>query len=147
MSNNIALHYDIDGKDFTMAGEASSSIKKVLGQLGISPDIIRRVAISVYEAEMNCVIHAGGGFADVVINPEKICITVSDNGPGIPDVELAMKEGYSTAPNSIRQLGFGAGMGLPNIKNYTDEIKIKTNVGKGTSVEMVIYIAGKQPNI
>lgn len=140
MQNRINLHYNIDGADFTMAGEASSSIKKVLKQLGVVPEIIRRAAISMYEAEMNCVIHGGGGYADVEILSDRILIRVTDNGPGISDVDLAMQEGYSTAPHSIREMGFGAGMGLPNMKNYTDEINIDTKVGRGTTVEMIIKI-------
>lgn len=140
MENKITLHYDIGGKDFTVAGEASSSLKKVLRQLGVAPDTVRRAAISMYEAEMNAVIHAGGGEADVEISPDKIYICIKDNGPGIEDVEKAMQEGYSTAPQSIREMGFGAGMGLPNIKRYSDNIKINTKIGKGTEVELIICL-------
>ncbi|HEX2937984.1 MAG TPA: ATP-binding protein [Ruminiclostridium sp.] len=139
-SGVMHLHYDVPGDDFTHAGEASGNVKKVLKQLGVSPDAIRRTTISMYEGEINMVIHAGGGEADVAITPEKIDIVLSDHGPGIPDVTLAMKEGYSTAPDKIRALGFGAGMGLPNMKKYTDELEIKTEVGKGTSVHMVVVV-------
>lgn len=134
------FHYDVPGDDFTNAGEASGNVKKVLKQLGFSPDIIRRTTISMYEGEINMVIHAGGGKADVYITPENIKIDLSDNGPGIPDIDLAMTEGYSTAPDKIRALGFGAGMGLPNIKKYTDKLEIETAVGKGTTVHMTVNV-------
>ena len=140
MDNKISLQYDIDGSDFTMAGEASSSLKKVLKQLGVAPETIRRAAISMYEAEINAVIHAGGGVARIEISPDKIYISVKDNGPGIEEVEKAMQEGFSTAPESIREMGFGAGMGLPNIKRYSDDVKITTKVHSGTTVEMTINI-------
>ncbi|NLY43738.1 MAG: anti-sigma regulatory factor [Clostridiaceae bacterium] len=136
----ISLHYEVDGQDFALAGEASSNVKKVLKQLGVKPDIIRRVAIAMYEGEMNMVIHANGGIADVEITPSKIVIIMQDTGPGIEDIELAMKEGYSTAPDAIREMGFGAGMGLPNIKKYTDQLQIISEVGKGTRLEMTIFV-------
>lgn len=136
----IRLHYDVPGDDFTHAGEASDSVKKVLKQLGLPPEVIRRTAISMYEGEINMVIHAGGGKADVEITPKKIEIYLVDHGPGIPDIDLAMQEGYSTAPDKIRALGFGAGMGLPNIKKYTDELEIKTEVGKGTTLHMTLNV-------
>ena len=138
--NVITLHYDVDGEDFSLAGEASSNVKKVLKQLGVSPETIRRVAISMYEGEINMVIHANGGEADVEITPQYIKVVLSDRGPGIPDIDLAMKEGYSTAPDSIRELGFGAGMGLPNIKKYSDDMVISSEVGKGTKVEITVNI-------
>ncbi len=140
MSQKISLHYDIDGKDFSIAGEASSSVKKVLKQLGVSPEIIRKVAISMYEAEINTVIHAGGGAADVEITPDRIHVMFSDRGPGIADVALAMKEGFSTAPEYAREMGFGAGMGLANIKNNVDEVKIRSALGEGTTVEITVLI-------
>lgn len=136
----MKLHYDINGKDFAAAGEASSAVKKVLAQLSVNPAIIRRVAIAMYEAEINTVIHASGGVADVEITPEKIVIVFTDNGPGIPNIELAMNEGYSTASSQIRELGFGAGMGLPNMKKYTDELIIESEVGVGTTVKMIVNI-------
>ncbi len=111
-----------------------------LKKIGVSPDAIRRVAIAMYEAEINAVIHAGGGEADVTIDSEKIVIVISDKGKGIPDVELAMQEGYSTAPDDVRNLGFGAGMGLPNIKKYTDNLEIETEVNKGTRLTMTINL-------
>lgn len=140
MENKIVLHYDIDGNDFAIAGEASSNVKKVLKQLGVAPDITRKVAISMYEAEINTIIHAGGGFVDVEITPEKIYVRFTDNGPGIEDVQQAMQEGFSTATQQIREMGFGAGMGLPNMKSYSDEINITSAVGEGTVVELVVYI-------
>ncbi len=138
MSSTLKMHFIIDGDDFTSAGEASTSVKMKLKKLGISPDIIRRVAIAMYEAEINAVIHGGGGKADVEIANDKIVIVVSDHGKGIPDIELAMKEGYSTAPDDVRNLGFGAGMGLPNIKKYTDSLEIDSKVGVGTTLTMTI---------
>ena len=129
MGDSIKLHYDVSGTDFTLAGAASSDVKRTLKQLGVSPDAIRNVAIAMYEGEINMVIHAGGGVIDVEITETDINIILEDQGPGIENVELAMKEGYSTAPDNIRSLGFGAGMGLPNIKKYTDEFEIETQVG------------------
>ena len=136
----LSLHYDVSGTDFTCAGEASSKIKRNLKELGFPTSVIRNVAIAVYEGEINLVIHGGGGVIDVEITPECISIVLADQGPGIPDVALAMQEGYSTAPDNVRQLGFGAGMGLPNIKKYTDEFSIDTVVGEGTTLNLKVYI-------
>lgn len=136
----LSLHYDVSGTDFTCAGEASSKIKKNLKELGFPTSVIRNVAIAVYEGEINMVIHGGGGVIDVEISPECISIILADKGPGIPDVSLAMQEGYSTAPDNVRQLGFGAGMGLPNIKKYTDEMIIETEVGKGTTIKLKVFV-------
>ena len=141
MSQNLKLHYDINGSDFTIAGQASSNIKKVLKQLGVAPDIIRKAAISMYEGEINTVIHGKGGAADVEITTDKLIITFTDNGPGIRDIDQAMQEGFSTATDEARELGFGAGMGLPNMKKYSDELNITSRLGEGTTVEIVIYIA------
>ena len=124
--------------DFTRAGEASSDVKNKLKKLGYNSDAIRRVAIAMYEAEINMVIHAGGGEASVEIYPEKVEIAMVDHGPGIADVEKAMQAGYSTAPDQVRSLGFGAGMGLPNIAKYSDSLKIDTEVGKGTALYMTV---------
>ena len=140
MSDVIRLHYDVDGENFTSAGEASVNVKKQLRQMGFPPEVIRRVSIAMYEGEINMVIHAGGGQADVAVAPDKIEITLTDHGPGIADISLAMKEGYSTAPDHIRSLGFGAGMGLPNMKRYTDEMNIETELGKGTKITMKVRI-------
>lgn len=136
----ISLHYDVSGTDFTCAGEASGKIKKTLKELGFPASLTRNVAIAVYEGEINMVIHGGGGVIDVVITPECISMELADQGPGIPDVALAMQEGYSTAPDNVRQLGFGAGMGLPNIKKYTDEMIIDTEVGKGTTIKLKVFV-------
>ncbi len=137
---SIKLHYDVPGDDFTRAGAASGDVKRTLKQLGISPSVIRNVAVAMYEGEINMVIHAGGGEISVEIDEENITMTLSDHGPGIENVELAMKEGYSTAPDNIRCLGFGAGMGLPNIKKYTDEFRIETEVGVGTTLHLKVHI-------
>ena len=136
MSEPVRLHFVVDGDNFTMAGQASVAVKKNLRQLGISPDVIRDVSIAMYEGEINMVIHAGGGVADVFVYENMIEIILSDNGPGIANVELAMQEGFSTAPDQIRSLGFGAGMGLPNMKNHTDFMEIDTALGKGTKITM-----------
>ena len=137
---NIRLHYDVPGDDFTRAGEASSAVKRKLKQLGFQPDVIRRVAIAMYEGEINMVIHAGGVEADVEILPGRVTAVLTDHGPGIPDVEQAMQEGWSTAPDNVRNRGFGAGMGLPNIKKYTDQMDIQTEVGKGTVMTMTVLV-------
>lgn len=138
MSETLKFHYDVDGTDFTSAGQASASVKKNLRQLGLSPDVIRQVSIAMYEGEINMVIHAGGGEADVSVFEDKIVIILTDHGPGIKDVSLAMQEGYSTATDVVRSLGFGAGMGLPNMKRYTDDMKIDTVVGEGTTITMTV---------
>ncbi len=140
MSDVLKYHFNVVGGDFTSAGKASVNVKKLLRQLGLSPDVIRRVAIAMYEGEINMVIHANGGTADLEIYPDRVVIILADSGPGIPDIEMAMQEGFSTAPDNIRSLGFGAGMGLPNMKRYTDEMKIDTEVGVGTTVTMQINL-------
>ena len=136
----VRLNYTVDGEDFTAAGEASSEFKRVLSKLGISPSIIRRAAICMYEGEINMVIHANGGTAQVEIGVDSISITLVDNGPGIEDISKAMEEGYSTASASVRNLGFGAGMGLPNMKRYSDEMSIESKLGVGTTVIMKICL-------
>lgn len=140
MSTGLSFKFDVDGENFTSAGEASVQVKKNLRSLGIAPDIIRRVSIAMYEGEINMVIHAGGGRAEVLVEPDKITIILSDEGPGIADVSLAMQEGFSTAPDNIRALGFGAGMGLPNMKRYSDTMNIETELGKGTTITMTVNI-------
>ena len=140
MSEPLVFHYDVDGSDFTSAGQASVFVKRNLRQLGLDPEIIRRVSIAMYEGEINMVIHADGGTADVMVYPDKIVMVLEDHGPGIPDVELAMKEGYSTSTEQIRNMGFGAGMGLPNMKRYTDRLEIETQVGVGTKLTMVVSV-------
>jgi len=136
----IKLEYSILKDDFSRAGEASSNIKKVLRQLGIDSSIIRRAAIATYEAEINIVIHSEGGKIIVYIMPDKIEIIAKDEGPGIEDIELAMQEGFSTASNKVRELGFGAGMGLPNMKKSSDEFVIESKKGESTIVKMIIYL-------
>lgn len=136
----IELHYDVPGDDFTRAGEASGNVKTQLKKLGFDPSVTRNVVIALYEGEINMVIHAGGGTIDVSIEPDSISMTLSDHGPGIPDVNLAMQEGYSTAPDNVRALGFGAGMGLPNIKKYTDDMVIETEVGVGTTMKLRVDV-------
>lgn len=138
--DSIKLHYVVPGDDFTRAGAASGDVKRTLKSLGVSPSVIRNVSIAMYEGEINMVIHAGGGEIDVEITENEIIMILADEGPGIENIELAMKEGYSTAPDNIRSLGFGAGMGLPNIKKYTDEFHIDTAVGKGTTLRLKVYI-------
>lgn len=140
MDEGIVLKYNVPGDDFTRAGEASGAVKSQLKQMQLSPEIVRRVAIAMYEGEINMVIHAEGGTIEVSIIPEYIEMVLKDKGPGIPDVEKAMQAGYSTAPDNVRNLGFGAGMGLPNMKKYTDEMKVETTLGVGTTVTMRIYI-------
>ena len=140
MCMTMKLHFDVSGDDFTRAGEASGKVKSKLKQLGIAPDAVRRVAIALYEGEINLVIHAGGGEIDVEISPDNIKMTLTDEGPGIADVEKAMTEGYSTATENIRSLGFGAGMGLPNMKKYTDIMEIDTKLGVGTKIFMQINL-------
>lgn len=138
MAEVMKLHFTVNGDDFTRAGETSSKVKKTLNQLGFNPEVVRKVAIAMYEGEINMVIHADGGDIDVGISSEEIVIVMKDTGPGIPDLDMAMKEGFSTADHSVRELGFGAGMGLPNMKKYSDSMKIETEVGKGTTVTLVI---------
>ena len=140
MEDAIVLTYDIPADDFTRAGEASSDVKRKLKQMGVGPDAIRKVAIAMYEGEINMVIHAKGGQITVEITPEQIRMILADVGPGIPDVELAMQAGYSTAPDEVRSLGFGPGMGLPNMKKYTDEMSIDTRIGEGTTITMAVRL-------
>ena len=140
MEDAIILTYDVPADDFTRAGEASSDVKRKLKQMGVGPDAIRKVAIAMYEGEINMVIHAKGGTITVEITTEEIRMTLADVGPGIPDVDLAMQAGYSTAPDEVRSLGFVAGMGLPNMKKYTDEMVIDTRIGEGTTITMAVKL-------
>ena len=140
MNNTIHLTYDVPADDFTRAGEASSSLKSTLKKMDVEPKIIRKVSIALYEGEINMVIHAFGGKIDVTISPEEIVMVLKDQGPGFENIELAMQAGYSTAPDNIRNLGFGAGMGLPNMKKYTDELSINSEVGVGTTVIMKVRL-------
>ena len=136
----LVREYEVPGDDFARAGEASGHIKSMLKELGFAPAMIRRVAITTYEAEINMVIHGGGGKITVEITPQEVSMALEDQGPGIPNVELAMQEGWSTAPDDVRSLGFGAGMGLPNMKKYTDEMKVESTAGVGTTVTMTVFI-------
>ena len=136
----IKLSYPVEGGDFIGAGEASSQMKMTLKKLGLPSDVVRRAAICMYEGEINMVIHADGGFAQVDVDLDQITLRMVDHGPGIPNLGQAMEEGFSTSGPEVRSLGFGAGMGLPNMKRYSDEMDIETEVGKGTTVTMRIRI-------
>ena len=140
MSETIKLTYQVDGEDFTRAGEASSDLKSKLKQMGVSPEAVRKVAIAMYEGEINMVIHAYGGVITVEISPEEIVMELADKGPGIADIDKEMQAGFSTAPDNVRNLGFGAGMGLPNMKKYSDIMELETVVGEGTTVTMKVFI-------
>jgi serine/threonine-protein kinase RsbT len=135
----LKLTFTIKGGDFTHAGHPSSEVKKVLKQLDIEGKTIKNIVIALYEAEVNVVAHAYRGTVEVEIDENKICILVSDEGPGIADIDLAMQAGYSTASKEVREMGFGAGMGLPNMKKNTDELLIESEIRKGTKVKMVNY--------
>ena len=141
MSDSIlTLEYTVSADDFQAAGEASSDVKNKLKQMGLPPQIVRKVAISMYEGEINMVIHACGGTIQVDITMDEIIIRLKDVGPGIKDVEKAMQAGYSTASDQVRSLGFGAGMGLPNMKKYSDSMNIETELGVGTTVTLGVRI-------
>lgn len=135
----MKMGFEIAGGDFTRAGFASSEVKKLLKQLSVPTAVIRRVVIALYEAEVNVVAHAYRGNIELDIDPEKITITVADSGPGIADIEKAMEKGYSTASQQVREMGFGAGMGLPNMKKNSDVLDIDSTVGEGTTVVMTTY--------
>ena len=136
MSEELVFRFKVDGDDFTSAGQASVQVKKNLRQLGLPAEVIKRVSVAMYEGEINMVIHAGGGDAEVRVCEGYIEIVLDDKGPGIKDISLAMQEGYSTATDNIRSLGFGAGMGLPNMQKYTDRMDIQSEVGVGTKIVM-----------
>ena len=140
MDEQLTFTYTISGDDFTRAGEASSAIKNKLKLLGVNASAIRKVAIAMYEGEINMVIHANGGEITVTISDSEIKIVLADVGPGISDISKAMQEGYSTGPEEVRSLGFGAGMGLPNMKKYSDDFQIESVVGKGTTVTMKVFL-------
>ena len=141
MNEAVRFHYLVDGEDFSSAGQASVQVKKNLRRLGIPPEVIRKISIAMYEGEINMVIHADGGEAEVLVYEDRIVMILADRGPGIADVEKAMQEGYSTAPDNVRSLGFGAGMGLPNMKRYTDDMRIESVVGEGTTITMTVMLA------
>jgi len=139
LSESLKIEYLISGEDFTRAGEASGDVKSKLKMMGVNPEVIRKVSIAMYEGEINMVIHANGGVIEVIITTTDITMILKDNGPGIKDLDLAMQAGYSTASENVRALGFGAGMGLPNMKKYSDEMNIETKIGVGTTVTMKVY--------
>ena len=141
MSEPLQFHYDVAGGDFSSAGEASVQVKKLLRKMGFPPELIRRISIAMYEGEINMVIHANGGVADVYVDDEQVLVRLEDTGPGIADVEAAMQEGFSTASEEARDLGFGAGMGLPNMKRNADEFDIQSQVGLGTRIQMGFRLA------
>lgn len=138
--NLMQYNFNVEKDDFDRAGEASSNIKKILRQLGIDAAIIRRIAISTYEAEINIVIHSLGGIINLEIDTNSIKITAKDRGPGIADIDLAMQVGYSTATDKVREMGFGAGMGLPNMEKCADKFEVESVVGIGTTITMLMYI-------
>jgi serine/threonine-protein kinase RsbT len=141
---DMKFEYLIEGGDFVRAGHASSEVKKVLNQLNIDPAIVRRIAVAMYEGEVNVVAHAYRGIIKVKINPERIIVSIQDEGPGIADIDRAMQEGYSTASDRVREMGFGAGMGLSNMKRNSDQLLISSEINKGTVVEMTTYTKAKQ---
>ena len=140
MNEAVRFHFVVDGEDFTSAGQASVQMKKNLRRLGIPPEVIRKISIAMYEGEINMVIHAGGGEAEVLVYEDRIEMILTDHGPGIANIDQAMQEGFSTAPDNVRSLGFGAGMGLPNMKRYTDDMRIESTVGVGTTITMVVNL-------
>ena len=137
------MHYtfEIERGNFTDAGQASSSVKRTLKHLGVAPANIKRTVVALFEAEINAIAHAYGGTIDVDLDDQKIVMVVADKGPGIPNLDLAMQEGWSTASAEVREMGYGAGMGLPNIKKNTDDLKIESTVGVGTTVTMTVFFA------
>lgn len=138
MGDQLIFTYEIDGSDFTRAGEASSAVKNRLKMLGVDSEVIRKVAIAMYEGEINMVIHADGGLITVTVSDDDVTMVLADKGPGIADINKAMQEGYSTAKDEVRSLGFGAGMGLPNMKRFTDDMQIDTVIGRGTTITMKV---------
>lgn len=140
ITKSIEGCFQLIGGDFTSAGIASSELKKAISKLGVPQHIIRRAAIAAFEAEMNVIIHAIAGTLHYIVSQDEIKITVTDMGPGIKDIDLAMQEGYSTAPDWVREMGWGAGMGLPNIKKNSDILKIDSVVGEGTTLEIVLKL-------
>ena len=141
MSEAITLRYTVPGDDFTRAGEASADVKRNLKRMGVDREAVRKAAIALYEGEINLAIHAGGGEITVTLTPDTIVMLLEDHGPGIPDIYVGMSEGWSTAPDEVRSLGFGAGMGLPNMKKYSDRFDIQSTVGVGTTIRMEVDLA------
>lgn len=141
----MQMIFEIEGGNFSKAGSASSDVKKMLKQINIDPKILKRIVICLYEAEVNIVAHAYSGTITATIDSDKIVLDLLDSGPGIPDIQKAMQLGFSTASAEVREMGFGAGMGLPNIKNNADELDIQSKVGSGTSVKITVYFHQNQP--
>ncbi len=141
--NGFSLQFEIKGKDFVNAGSVSTKVKEILQEIGINASIIRRAAIAAYEAEMNVVMYANRGVFILTLTPFEINFKVEDEGPGIEDIELAMQEGYSTATEEMREMGFGAGMGLPNIKKNADKLGIASIPGRGTILEITFYLSNQ----
>ena len=139
MPEVLKQQYNVCAEDFASAGAASAAVKKTLKQLGFSPDFIRRTSIAMYEGEINMVIHGGGGVAEAEYAEDYVKITLTDQGPGIADINLAMQEGFSTASDTVRELGFGAGMGLPNIKKQSDDFTLSSEVGVGTTLTITMF--------
>lgn len=137
----IHLRYEIEGGNFTKAGHASSQVKKVLKQLNIDSKLIKNIVVALYEGEVNIVAHAFNGTMEIEITPTQIEMVLKDTGPGIPDIDQAMVEGFSTASQKVREMGFGAGMGLPNIKRNVDELEIQSEVGVGTTIKMIKFLS------
>lgn len=135
----MTFEYEVEGGDFTNAGTTSSKVKKMMKQLGVHPNVVKRTVVALYEAEVNIVAHAYRGTIFVELGEDKIIVKLVDEGPGIPDIDMAMQKGYSTASPKVREMGFGAGMGLPNIKNNTDQLQVQSQVGKGTTVEFTNF--------
>jgi anti-sigma regulatory factor (Ser/Thr protein kinase) len=140
----MEFRFVVEGGDFTKAGTASSQVKKILKQINADPKDIKRLVVALYEAEVNIVAHAFRGEILANIEPDHVTIRLIDEGPGIPDIPMAMQQGFSTASSKVREMGFGAGMGLPNIKKNTDELKIDSVVGKGTTIEMTVFFQKNQ---
>lgn len=136
----MEFNFNLEGGNFSRAGAASSEVKKLLKQLNVAPALIKRIVVALYEAEVNVVAHAWEGIMNVVFDGQSIVVTITDKGPGIPDISLAMQEGYSTASPEVREMGFGAGMGLPNMKKNCDSLNIESTVDVGTKVTMVTYL-------
>ncbi len=137
----MQFEYTIEAGNFTKAGDASSSFKKVLKQLNVDPQVIKRIVVSLYEGEVNIVAHANGGIVKCDVDTSRVHIRLIDSGPGIPDIEMAMQAGFSTASAKVREMGFGAGMGLQNIKNNADEFHIQSEVGVGTQLEIIVNLS------
>lgn len=140
----MKLTYSIPSMDFSAAGKASTDVKKTLARLGLDRDLVKRIAVAMYEGEMNIAIHGGGGTAEIEFSPDRIDILLSDRGPGIADIGLAMTEGFSTASEEVRSMGFGAGMGLPNMRRNADEMTVESRVGEGTSVRMRFFLGAER---